>query len=180
MYSVYQYTSNLSSSVVLYFFSSHISCFLCLFDLKKNLSFPQSPTFFTMLSLSLFHIVLVEAQLTTLNGVMFAASVHVHTVRTQQTTERDMRPVDLLSLSQSRDHETNTLGSLQRRGDDILVLNNGWVMRLFSIDSGLPIAIASAAVAFHEITGTVVKIALRILGPGSRGSSDSTETSAGL
>ncbi|KAL9064323.1 MAG: hypothetical protein Q9161_008957 [Pseudevernia consocians] len=138
------------TSVVL--FSFQVVRSLRFFDLK-NSRFPVS---FTMLSLKLFHICLVLAKLIVLSGVMSAASVHNPIIRaglalSHQTTERKPGPALLLSLQRSRAHRANTLESLDKRGYDNHVLNDGWSMRFLRIDLGLPVSIASALLEdFYE------------------------------
>ncbi|CAD6570769.1 MAG: hypothetical protein ASARMPRED_003922 [Alectoria sarmentosa] len=97
-----------------------------------------------MLSLKLFHLCLLLAELHLLSGIMFAASVHEKSVSAEIaiTTERKIGRT-LFDLPQIRDG-AKTLSSLNGRGDGIHVLTNGWLMKFLRIDSGLPIAIASA------------------------------------
>lgn len=97
-----------------------------------------------MLSLKLFHLCLLLAELNLLSGIMFAASVHEKSVSAEIaiTTERKIGRT-LFDLPQIRDR-AKTPSSLHGRGDGIHVLNNGWLMKFLRIDSGLPIAIASA------------------------------------
>lgn len=117
--------------------------FACLTP-RKNL---KPPVIFTMLSFKLFHICLILGQLAIPSAIMIPAFVHTHA---PQTTESKLGPT-LLSLPQSRTHCAKTLDCLRRRGDDIHVLNNGWLMKFLHIDSGLPIAIASALLEdFYE------------------------------
>lgn len=129
-----------------------VVCSHCLLEGKIQ----ESQLSFTMRLLSLFQLCLLLGQLTVLSGVIFAASVHHRTIRAElarshQTTEKDTASRFFLSLQQRRSHHANTLDSLHRRRDDMYVLNDGWLMRLLRIDSGLPISIASALLEdFYE------------------------------
>ena len=107
------------------------------------------PASFAMLSLGLFRRYLLLSQLIILSGVTFAAFVHDPTAgadlaRTPQTLDWKVKPRLLLSVQQSRAHRANILGSLHKRGHDIYVLNDGWLMNFLRIHSGLPISIVSA------------------------------------
>ncbi|CAD6579417.1 MAG: hypothetical protein ASARMPREDX12_009161 [Alectoria sarmentosa] len=98
-----------------------------------------------MLSLKLFHLCLLLVELNLLSGIMFAASVPEESVSAEIaiTTERKIGRT-LFDLPQTRAHRAKILGSLHGRGDGIHVLTNGWLMKFLRIDSGIPIAIASA------------------------------------
>lgn len=101
-----------------------------------------------MRTLTLLHLCLLLPHLITPSCAILVASSYGHTfradlTRTDLTTEKRVAPSHLLSLQQDRAHGAITFNSLHRRGDDIHFLNNGWIIKFLSFDSGLPISIAS-------------------------------------
>lgn len=116
---------------------------------------PGLPIVLIMLpSVRLFFLLLLLSQSRILCAVIFATSAQVEAelARTDQTSENNRIELKLLPrLRQGRAHRTNIHSSLHNRGDNIHLLNDGWVMRFLRIDSGLPIFIASALLEdFYE------------------------------